>query len=69
MNLYDLLISKKLKIGKKFEQILHKSGYTNGRFTEEKMFKSVTRKKQIKITIRYQYTPTRMVKILKTDHI
>lgn len=52
-------------MGKNFEQTLHESKYTNSQFIQEKMLKSFTREKQVKITIRYDCTLTRMVKILK----
>lgn len=54
-------------MGKKFEKILHKIRYENGRKTHEKCSTPfVTREMQIKATIRY--TVIRMAKIRKTDN-
>ena len=56
------------KMSRRFELIHHKRGYPNCHYAYEKVSSSLIRELPTKITIRYHFTPTRMVKTKKTDN-
>ena len=56
-----------LKNGQRFEQIFLQRKYTDGQLVQEKMF-NITREMQIKTTTGYDFTPSRMARIKKSDN-